>query len=229
MKLKLILTFAIAAGLTGCGSSGDSPKKALVGATLIDGTGGPAVAQSVVVIEGGTISAAGPEASTPVPDGFTKINVSGKFMVPGLIDAHVVLDSDAEKAASQLKAFLKAGVTAIGADTKVDSAAPRVFPSLDKQAGIADLVIASNGKGPEATMAKIERMAKAEIGSLQILQAATKNSGTWLGQPKLGSIGAGQRADLLLLNADPVVDIKNLRQIYRVMVDGHWVEGAAAK
>jgi len=33
----------------------------------------------------------------------------------------------------------------------------------------------------------------------------------------------------LVLNADPLVDIKNLRQIYRVMLDGHWVETGNVK
>lgn len=75
-------------------------------------------------------------------------------------------------------------------------------------------------------MAKIQRMAKAEIPSLQVIQAATQNGTTWLGQNNLGAIQAGQRADLLVLNADPLADIKNLRQIYRIMLDGHWVETA---
>lgn len=36
-----------------------------------------------------------------------------------------------------------------------------------------------------------------------------------------GTIGAGQRADLLILDADPTTDIRNTRRIHRVVKDGH--------
>jgi imidazolonepropionase-like amidohydrolase len=215
------LFFVLAVVLTGCGSNSDAPKKALVGATLIDGTGAAAIPSSVILIDGPTITFAGTQI--PASDGFEKINVTGKYIVPGLIDAHIKLDPDVP---TQLKAFLAAGITSVGADT---AAAPHVFPSLGKQAGIADLVIASNGSTPEATFAKIERMAKAEIPTLQIIQAATQSSGAWLGQNNLGALKAGQRADLLVLNADPLAKIANLRQIYRVMRDGHWETAPASK
>jgi imidazolonepropionase-like amidohydrolase len=210
---------AVVLVLAGCGPKSDSPKKALVGATLVDGTGAPAIPSAVIIIDNGTVTAAGPAGSTAVPDGFEKVNVGGKYIVPGLIDVHVAANSDSQ-------AFLLAGVTSVGMDGKTG---PHVFPSLDKQAGIADLVIASNGSTPEATFSKIERMAKAEIPLAQVIQAATKNGATWLQQSNLGAIQAGQRADLLVLNADPLADIKNLRQIYRVMLDGHWVEVAKPK
>lgn len=215
-KVVLIISAIL---LLGCSQEADSPKKALTGGTLIDGTGAAAIPNAVILIDGGQITAAGPESSTAIPDGFQKVNVSGKFILPGLIDAHVILKSDP---AAQ-KAFLVAGVTSVGADEAAVPGGPHVFPSLGKQAGIADLVIASNGTTPEATLAKIERMAKAELPPVQIIQAATKNAAAWLGQTNLGAIQAGQKADLLVLNADPAADIKNLRQVYRVMMDGHWV------
>ena len=200
----------------------DSPKKALTGATLADGTGAAAVPVSVILIDHGTITAAGPAASTKIPGDFETVNVGGKFIVPGLVDVRVVVNAHLGNAG--LKNFLTAGVTTVGLDTKVESAAPRVFASKDRRAGFVDLVIASNGSTPEATMTKIERMAKAGIPGLQIIQAATRNGASWLEQSNLGAIRAGQRADLLVLNADPLANIKNLRQIYRIMLDGHWVE-----
>jgi imidazolonepropionase-like amidohydrolase len=219
MKTRLLLSIAGVLVLASCGPKSDSLKKALVGATLINGTGAAAIPSSVVVIDTGTVTAAGPAGSTAVPDGFEKVNVSGKFIVPGLIDAHVASDADPQ-------AFLRAGVTSVGMDGK---SGPHVFPSPDKQAGFADLVIASNSSNPEATLMKIERMAKAELPLVQVIQAATQNGGAWLQQKNLGTIQAGQRADLLVLNADPVADIKSLRQIYRVMLDGHWVDLDKAK
>jgi len=210
MKPLLLLMLLLA----GCGSKSDAPKKALVGAKLVDGT------TSVIVIENGVFTAVGPSAS--VPDGFETINMSGKFIVPGLVDAHVASNAD-------LPPFLRAGITSVGAEMNAVPNGPHVFPSLGKQPGIADLVVASYGSNPAATLAKIERMAKAEIAPLQIIQAATENGAAWLQQSNLGAIKPGQRADLLVLNADPLVDIKNLRQIYRVMLDGHWVETGNVK
>lgn len=64
---------------------------AITGATLIDGTGGPPLSDSVVLTSGGRITAAGPRASTPIPAGATIINGAGKFIVPGLIDTNVHL------------------------------------------------------------------------------------------------------------------------------------------
>lgn len=65
------------------------PARALVGATLIDGTGGPPVAGAVVLLRGGKIECAGPRAACPVPAGTDVLDVSGLWIVPGVIDAHV--------------------------------------------------------------------------------------------------------------------------------------------
>ncbi|HEX8030604.1 MAG TPA: amidohydrolase family protein, partial [Vicinamibacterales bacterium] len=64
---------------------------AITGATLIDGTGGPAVSDSVVVIADGRITAAGPRSVIQVPADATIINGAGKYIVPGLIDTNVHL------------------------------------------------------------------------------------------------------------------------------------------
>jgi imidazolonepropionase-like amidohydrolase len=65
------------------------PPKALVGATLLDGNGGPPVRDAVVVIREGTIECAGPRAACPVPAGVDTADVSGLWITPGLVDAHV--------------------------------------------------------------------------------------------------------------------------------------------
>lgn len=61
---------------------------ALVGATLIDGTGAPPVRDATVVVAHGAIVRAGPRASTPVPRGARTIDVAGKTIMPGLWDMH---------------------------------------------------------------------------------------------------------------------------------------------
>ncbi len=62
---------------------------ALVGGTLIDGTGRPPVANTVVLIQGQRIKAVGPADKVKVPAGATVINVANKWVLPGFIDCHI--------------------------------------------------------------------------------------------------------------------------------------------
>ena len=62
---------------------------ALVGATVIDGTGRPGVANAVVVVTGDRLSCVGTATQCSVPAGATRVDVSGRFITPGLVDAHV--------------------------------------------------------------------------------------------------------------------------------------------
>lgn len=64
-----------------------SPATALVGGTVMTGTG-VELADATVTFADGRILAVGPRASVPVPDGATVVDVSGRFVTPGLIDAH---------------------------------------------------------------------------------------------------------------------------------------------
>ena len=62
---------------------------ALVGATLVDGRGGPPVADAVVVVKEGKIDCAGPRAACAVPEEATVTDLRGQWITPGLVDAHV--------------------------------------------------------------------------------------------------------------------------------------------
>ena len=57
------------------------------GGTLIDGNGGAPVPNSVIVIQGNRITAAGRAGAVQVPAGATVINAAGKWITPGLIDS----------------------------------------------------------------------------------------------------------------------------------------------
>jgi len=62
---------------------------AFVGALLIDGQGGEPVSDSVVLVENGKFIAAGAKATVPIPEHAELVDVTGKTVMPGLIDAHV--------------------------------------------------------------------------------------------------------------------------------------------
>jgi imidazolonepropionase-like amidohydrolase/cyclophilin family peptidyl-prolyl cis-trans isomerase len=64
---------------------------AIAGATLIDGNGGPALEDAVIVVSAGRISAVGPRASVRIPAGATVIDAAGRYLVPGFIDTNVHL------------------------------------------------------------------------------------------------------------------------------------------
>src|SRR5262252_7362347 len=91
--MRLVLACCVLAALAGCKLNEESKVKAIIGAVLIDGNGGPPITDSVVVVSGSRIRAAGPRANVPIPAEADKINGSGKFLTPGLIDLHVHLGS----------------------------------------------------------------------------------------------------------------------------------------
>src|SRR5256884_2698843 len=67
----------------------DPPPMALVGATLVDGTGAAPVGDAVVVMRDARIACAGSRAACPVPADADSVNAAGKWIIPGLIDTHV--------------------------------------------------------------------------------------------------------------------------------------------
>jgi imidazolonepropionase-like amidohydrolase len=81
------------------------------GATLVDGTGAPPVPKSLLVVDGGRIVSVGeatPEAIAKLPPGAQVVPADGKWIVPGLIDAHVHAESDAD-----LQTMLNWGITSV--------------------------------------------------------------------------------------------------------------------
>ena len=62
--------------------------KALVGATLIDGAGGPPLADAAVLLDGERIAAVGPRRAVSIPPQAEVIDLAGLTLLPGLIDTH---------------------------------------------------------------------------------------------------------------------------------------------
>jgi imidazolonepropionase-like amidohydrolase len=62
---------------------------AIVGATVFDGTGAPARPDSVIVVQGERIKAVGSRAEVAIPKGVRIVDGRGRWVMPGLIDAHV--------------------------------------------------------------------------------------------------------------------------------------------
>ena len=65
----------------------DSPLVALVGGTVMTATG-RVIENGVLVMEDGRIRAVGSRDEVTIPDGAREIDVTGRFITPGLIDTH---------------------------------------------------------------------------------------------------------------------------------------------
>ena len=113
---------------------------AIVGATLIDGRGGPVVPDAAVVIRGEQIAAVGKQGEVKIPSGAEVIDAKGLTLLPGLIDSHFHIDGDDPLPAL----FLSHGVTSLrdpgqwieayDAARKASAPTPRLFlcgPHLD--------------------------------------------------------------------------------------------------
>ena len=77
-----------------------------------------------------------------------------------------------------------------------------------------------------ATHREVQMFVEAGLSALTAIRAATLDAArviTRSEDPEYGSIRAGKVADLLLLDADPTVDIHNTIRIGRVMRAGQWV------
>jgi imidazolonepropionase-like amidohydrolase len=67
---------------------------------------------------------------------------------------------------------------------------------------------------------ELELMVEAGLTSMQAIRAATGENAKLLHVADRGTIVAGKRADLLVLDADPLADIRNTRKIFAVYHDG---------
>ena len=143
---------------------------AIVGATLIDGSGREPVADSVVVLKGDSIVAAGKRNQVEIPAGARVIEARGLVVAPGFIDAHNHSDrgfSDDPSAASQVSQ----GITTVVVGQDGGSAFPvgEFLAGLDRKpialnvlTFVGHATVRSRAMGVDtdrkATAAEIEKM-----------------------------------------------------------------------
>ncbi|MCH2670314.1 MAG: amidohydrolase family protein [Gammaproteobacteria bacterium] len=97
----------------------DEASVALIGARLFDGTGRAPHEQSVLVIRNGRVEMVGAIGDVNIPDDAERIDLSGKTILPGLVNAHGHLNEDQSdrpirtKLAEQLRLYADYGVTTV--------------------------------------------------------------------------------------------------------------------
>jgi hypothetical protein len=75
---------------------------------------------------------------------------------------------------------------------------------------------------------ELEIFVEAGLSPIEALQTATRNPAQFLGRTRdLGTVAKGKLADLLLLDANPLDDIRNTRRIAAVFANGRYLDRAA--
>lgn len=96
--------------------------KAFVGAQILTEAGKPALKNGVLLVRGGKVIAVGPTTSVRVPAEAEIINLADKYIIPGLISAHVHVSDvqglrppayTEENALRQLGVFARYGITTV--------------------------------------------------------------------------------------------------------------------
>ncbi|RYG26081.1 MAG: amidohydrolase, partial [Burkholderiales bacterium] len=122
LKSGSALGVIFAAALMGAPAQAETT--VLSNVTVIDGTGRAAQPNSGIVVTDGKIAFVGPMAQLKAPAGAKVENLSGKFVMPGLIDSHVhvgmmrdvaqdVTFYDRANVEADLKTYAAYGVTAV--------------------------------------------------------------------------------------------------------------------
>jgi hypothetical protein len=103
------------------------------------------------------------------------------------------------------------------------------FTGLASKAGVR-VVVGSHTWVPYAETGyayfrEMELFQEAGMRPMQIIQAATlQNARFFRIDERLGTIEAGKLADLILIQGNPLADIKEMRNVKRVMLNGVWID-----
>ncbi len=158
----------------------------LEGVNLIDGTGAPPRPNATIVISGGRIAAIGERGEASPPEGARVVDLSGRSVIPGLIDAHAHVtflrrpgndDPDYDEATTRrvLRTLLAFGVTgarnpmapaAVGVALRDAIASGAVLGPRLRTAG--DAIDARLYRSPESVRREVERQAALGVDDVKL-------------------------------------------------------------
>ncbi len=115
-KFRFVALFLSLLAITAKGQSPVSQNEifALTNATVIDGNGGRPQTRKTIIISGGRIADIFTHGKKKIPTGATVMDLSGQFVMPGLIDSHYhLLPYDKEKEKLIARFALLGGITSV--------------------------------------------------------------------------------------------------------------------
>jgi imidazolonepropionase-like amidohydrolase len=208
--------------------------------TVIDVEHGTRLRDQTVIIEGGRIATVGLSSQVRIPDGYGVVEARGKFVIPGLIDTHTLLERDGtapspENAVRRLERFVALGVTTIRTlDSRAirntdGMLAPRV--SVAGRVDSATIAEAHAGGAADLTHQLLQRgvdgLAVGSEMSLDDLQAIVEQAHA----EKKSVFGIGSAddpdfaTDAVLTGIDGLVHIAGSDSLVRLMIKrGVWLE-----
>ena len=125
---------------------------ALTNVTVIDGTGAPPRPHMTVLVNGSMISGIFPAADAPIPASAEVVDLSGQYLIPGLINTHIhlpMLGWTRDSVAAGLERMLRAGVTTVremAGDTRLSAELQRAV--LLEAASLPNIHYAVRMAGP---------------------------------------------------------------------------------
>jgi imidazolonepropionase-like amidohydrolase len=106
--MRRATTFILLVAMLLFAASAAAQVTVLTRATVMDGTGAPPQKEITIVMENGRIRDMGPSPKISTPAGATVVDLTGKFIVPGIINAHGHVGAKTEP---QLRQYALYGVT----------------------------------------------------------------------------------------------------------------------
>lgn len=143
---------------------------AFVGARLIDGSSAAPIEDAVLIVRDGRVDTVGPATSVVIPPGVGRVDVSGKTIVPGFINAHGHVNNvnglragpefeTRENVERQLGLYARAGVTTVFSlgdepaaafDVRDAQRASAAAPSYSRLHLAGPVIAADDGEGARA-------------------------------------------------------------------------------
>jgi len=117
-----------------------------------------------------------------------------------------------------------------GEKKKADQSALRLWHINQTIFSATPHYLAASGASAFGTMAgismhtELEMLVRLGLSAREALAAATNNYALQFGWNELGQIASGRRADILILDADPTVNVWNARRISGILLDGNLLD-----
>ena len=180
------------------------------------------------------------------PDLLVAMQEQGIYYVPTL-SVYIWTDAWGDPEDTLTDPFLRSGVEPRVIESLLSSPmAPTTPPSEEDWAGrqqVLDALKAASDAGVliaagsdtnnpfvfpgHSTHHELALMVEAGLTPMEALVAATSRAAEMLGDDSWGTVAPGKRADLLILGADPLDDIRNTQTLETVVLNGEVVERAA--
>ena len=112
MSVALSLCSVLLVACSGPDTGGDATVTVFEGARLIVGDGSTPIEDAVFVVENDRFTQAGRRGDVQIPEGATRVDLSGKTVMPAIVNAHMHLSTTREERVDQLQhmAYYGAGV-----------------------------------------------------------------------------------------------------------------------